>query len=71
MSHKNFKSIEKTVFGRGSFAQLDEILAEKRHLNNGNMVFIVDAYFQDKALAKQLPLKAKDLVYFIDVDLHL
>jgi 3-deoxy-alpha-D-manno-octulosonate 8-oxidase len=70
MSHKNFKSIEKTVFGRGSFSQLDEILAEKRHLNNGNMVFIVDAYFQNKALANQLPLKAKDLVYFIDVDPH-
>lgn len=70
MSHKNFKSIEKTVFGRGSFSQLDEILAEKRHLNNGNMVFIVDAYFKDKALAQQLPSKANDLVYFIDVDPH-
>jgi 3-deoxy-alpha-D-manno-octulosonate 8-oxidase len=70
MSHKNFKSIEKTVFGRGSFSQLDEILAEKRHLNNGYMVFIVDAFFKDKSLAQQLPAKSTDLVYFIDVDPH-
>ena len=37
--HKNFKSIEKTVFGRGSFGQLAEIIAPKRSENNKYFVF--------------------------------
>jgi 3-deoxy-alpha-D-manno-octulosonate 8-oxidase len=43
--HKNFKSIEKTVFGRGSFAQLAEIVDPKRSENNKYFVYIVDNYF--------------------------
>ena len=27
MSFKNFKVVEKMIFGRGSFAQLDDVLA--------------------------------------------
>ena len=68
MTHKNFKSIEKTVFGRGSFNQLDEILEPKRTLNNAYMVFIVDHYFKSKELESRLPVHEGDLVYFIDVD---
>lgn len=70
MTHKNFKSIEKTVFGRGSFNQLDEILEPKRNLNNAYMVFIVDHYFKGKELENRLPIHEGDLVYFIDVDPH-
>ncbi|HTF18038.1 MAG TPA: iron-containing alcohol dehydrogenase family protein [Chryseolinea sp.] len=68
--HKNFKGIEKTVFGHGSFNQLDEILAEHRHENAGFMLFVVDKYFQDKPLAKRIPAKPEDSVVFIDVDVH-
>ena len=46
MSHKNFKSIEKTVFGRGSFNQLDEIIAPKRNDNNKYFLFVLDNYFK-------------------------
>lgn len=66
--HKNFKGIEKTVFGRGSFAQLGEILDEKRNENDKFMLFVVDNYFKDKPLAKQIPQKPGDVVMFIDVD---
>ncbi|MBC7383582.1 MAG: iron-containing alcohol dehydrogenase [Bacteroidia bacterium] len=66
--HKNFKSIEKTVFGRGSFKQLDEIISPKRNDNNGYMVFIVDQYFKGKELENSLPVRPEDLVIFIDVD---
>jgi 3-deoxy-alpha-D-manno-octulosonate 8-oxidase len=52
--HKNFKGIEKTVFGRGSFSQLGEIIAPHRSENNGYMVFIVDNYFKGKELRKPL-----------------
>lgn len=66
--HKNFKNIDKVVFGRGSFQMLDEILAGERNENDGFMLFIVDQYFKGKALEGQLPVTAKDIVKFIDVD---
>jgi len=68
--HKNFKGIEKTVFGRGSFNQLGDILAERRGDNAKFMVFLVDQYFKGKPLEKQLPVKPEDVVMFIDVDTH-
>jgi 3-deoxy-alpha-D-manno-octulosonate 8-oxidase len=68
--YKNFKSIEKTVFGRGSFSELDAILSEKRNDNDRFMVFVVDNYFKGKELEKRLPALAEDIVLFIDVDPH-
>lgn len=68
--HKNFKGIEKTVFGRGAFAQLGDILNERRGDNDKFMVFVVDQYFKGKPLASQIPQKPGDVVMFIDVDKH-
>ena len=68
--HKNIKGIDKTVFGRGSFNQLGEIIAPHRKENDQFMVFFVDNYFKDKELKDRLPIQANDLVYFIDVDPH-
>ncbi|HXC05513.1 MAG TPA: iron-containing alcohol dehydrogenase family protein [Bacteroidia bacterium] len=68
--HKNFKNIDKTVFGRGSFDQLDAILAEKRQDNDKFMLFIVDQYFKGKPLEKRIPVKKEDVILFIDVDIH-
>jgi 3-deoxy-alpha-D-manno-octulosonate 8-oxidase len=70
MSHKNFKSIEKTVFGRGSFAQLAEIVAPIRERNQQYFVYVVDHYFKGKALESQLQAQPEDIIYFIDVDPH-
>ncbi len=66
--HKNFKNIEKTVFGRGSFDMIDSILAEKRGENEGFFLFIVDNYFNGKELAKRIPASPADIIKFIDVD---
>lgn len=66
--HKNFKNIEKIVYGRGSFNQLDEIIEPIRKENDGFFIFVVDQYFKGKELETQLPVKANDVVYFIDVD---
>ncbi|GHM98587.1 3-deoxy-alpha-D-manno-octulosonate 8-oxidase [Cytophagales bacterium WSM2-2] len=66
--HKNFKGIEKTVFGRGSFSQLGDILNEKRNENDKFMLFVVDNYFKGKDLAKKIPSQNGDIVKFIDVD---
>lgn len=68
MAHKNFKSIEKTVFGRGSFAQLAEIVAPIRERNQQYFVYVVDHYFKGKALENQLQAQPEDVIYFIDVD---
>lgn len=66
--HKNFKNIDKVVFGRGSFDILDTILSEKRNENDKFFVFVVDNYFKNKSLVKRIPLKSKDVLEFIDVD---
>jgi 3-deoxy-alpha-D-manno-octulosonate 8-oxidase len=68
--HKNFKGIEKTVFGRGSFNQLGDILNEKRNDNDKFMLFVVDQYFKGKDLEKKIPVQAGDIMKFIDVDVH-
>jgi 3-deoxy-alpha-D-manno-octulosonate 8-oxidase len=67
---KNFKSVTKTVFGRGSFNQLDSILDEKRAKSDDFMVFLVDNYFNGKELAKRVPAHAQDMLIFVDVDPH-
>ena len=67
---KNFKGIEKTVFGRGRFVMMDEILEPVRRENNAYIVFLVDAFFKDKDLSKRIPLKEDDVLRFIDVDKH-
>lgn len=67
---KNFKSVEKTVFGRGSFNQLDAILESKREKPGAAMVFLVDNYFHSKELASRVPAHPEDILIFVDVDPH-
>lgn len=68
--HKNFKGIEKTVFGRGAFNQLGDIINEKRNENGKFMLFVVDNYFKGKDLEKRIPSQKGDIVKFIDVDVY-
>jgi 3-deoxy-alpha-D-manno-octulosonate 8-oxidase len=67
---KNFKNIDKVVFGRGSFSMLGDILATKRDENDGFFLYVVDNFFKGKPLAGKLPTTTKDVVRFIDVDPH-
>lgn len=68
--HKNFKNIEKVVYGRGAFDTMDSILAPVRNENNQYIVFLVDNYFNNSELAKRIPTKVGDIIEFIDVDSH-
>jgi len=68
--HKNFKNIEKVVYGRGAFETMDSILAPVRNENNQYIVFLVDNYFNNSELAKRIPTKVGDIIEFIDVDPH-
>jgi len=57
------------VYGRGSFHQLDEILAPQRK-GDAPMIFLLDHYFENKPLAKRIPLRGKDKVILVDVTLE-
>ncbi len=70
MIHKNFKNIDKIVFGRGSFDMLGGILDTKRNENQGFFLFIVDNYFKGKDLEKRLPLKDNDIIKFLNVHIE-
>ncbi len=58
--------VEYVVYGRGSFNQLDEILAPQRK-GNAPMIFLVDHFFEEKELPNRIPLRGKDKIIFADV----
>jgi 3-deoxy-alpha-D-manno-octulosonate 8-oxidase len=68
--HKNFKNVEKTVFGRGSFEQLGGIVDVRRKENDGFAVFLIDDFFTHKSLGSRIPSKNEDMVEFVDVQTH-
>lgn len=63
---RNTKNIPYYLLGTGAFEQLGSLVDERRILSSGAAVFFVDAYFQDKPLASQLPVKTGDSVFFVD-----
>jgi 3-deoxy-alpha-D-manno-octulosonate 8-oxidase len=64
---KNFKLVDKVVFGRGSFNQLDSILAQNRINDESWFVFLIDGVFEGKELSNRIPLRNKDVILFADV----
>ena len=54
------------IYGRGSFNQLDEILAPNRK-DGKPMIFLVDHFFDGKPLVNRIPLRGNDKVIFADV----
>ena len=54
------------VYGRGSFNQLDEILAPQRK-TGAPFIFLIDQFFEGKELPNRVPLKANDKIIFADV----
>ncbi|MEN9686249.1 MAG: hypothetical protein RLZZ28_2035 [Bacteroidota bacterium] len=66
MSFRNFKMVSYVVYGRGSFNQLDAILAPQRKAD-APMVFLVDHFFENKALLSRIPLRGKDKIIMVDV----
>jgi len=66
--NKNLKNVSHIAFGRGCYNQLDEILAEKRQGRDSFMLFLVDDVFSQSALRERTPLKAQDLLMWVNVD---
>jgi 3-deoxy-alpha-D-manno-octulosonate 8-oxidase len=65
---KNFKLVDKVVFGRGSFNQLDEILSTHRTDDSQGMIFLIDHFFKgNENFLNRIPLKGNDRIIFADV----
>jgi len=65
---RNFKTVPYVIFGRGSFNQLGAILSEKRQVQEGFMVFLVDEAFVEKDLRNRIPARPEDLTLWVDVN---
>lgn len=65
---RNFKVVPHIIFGRGSFNQLVDILAEKRRGVGSFMVFLVDDVFSESGLKTKMPVKEQDLLIWVNVD---
>src|SRR5450631_3968378 len=66
MKFRNFKMVSYVVYGRGSFNQLDEILASQRK-GKSPMIFLVDHFFEKSPLVNRIPLRDTDKIIFADV----
>ncbi|MFC1815525.1 iron-containing alcohol dehydrogenase family protein [Thermodesulfobacteriota bacterium] len=65
---RNFKLVSNVVFGRGAFAQLDDILSQKHNNAKCCNVFLVDDVFKNSDLSHKIPVKSKDLLLWVNVD---
>lgn len=61
--------VSRVVFGRGSFSQLEDIIAPKRLSVSAPFIFLVDDVFEKKAtLSGRIPLAYDDRVIFISAE---
>jgi len=66
MQFRNFKMVGYVVYGRGCFNQLDEILSVRRQPGKP-MIFLLDHFFEGKALESRIPLRGDDKLIYADV----
>ncbi|MCG8634915.1 MAG: iron-containing alcohol dehydrogenase family protein, partial [Desulfobacterales bacterium] len=65
---RNFKLVPNVIFGRGCFAQLDEIIENQRKTPDAWAVFVVDDVFKGAALEKRIPARDEDTLLWVNVD---
>ncbi len=66
MKFRNFKMVGFVIYGRGSFNQLDEIIAPHRK-EGAPMVFLLDHFFKGKPLETRIPIRGNDVLLYADV----
>lgn len=64
--YRNFKLVGYVIYGRGSFNQLDEILAPHRK-QGAPMIFLLDHFFEGQPLMSRIPVRGNDKVFAADV----
>ncbi len=65
---RNFRMVPQVIFGRGCFAQLDEIVEKQRTTPDSWVVFVVDDVFKGKAFEKRIPVHGNDMLLWVNVD---
>lgn len=63
---RNFKMVGYVIYGRGSFNQLNDILAPHRK-QGAPMIFLLDHFFEGKELMSRIPVRGNDKVFAADV----
>ncbi|HKH63164.1 MAG TPA: iron-containing alcohol dehydrogenase family protein [Flavitalea sp.] len=64
--YRNFKLVGYVIYGRGSFNQLDDIIAPHRK-QGAPIIFLLDHFFEGKPLMSRIPVRGKDKVFAADV----
>ncbi len=66
MSYKNFPMVPRVIFGRGSFNQLNEIIAPNRLDGKAPFIYLIDDVFKDNAwLISRITLSHDDVIHYI------
>ena len=66
MSYKNFPMVPRVIFGRGSFNQLNEIIAPKRLNINAPFIYLVDDVFKSNSwLTSRISLSYDDKIIYV------
>ncbi|KJD36188.1 alcohol dehydrogenase [Tamlana sedimentorum] len=66
MNYKNFPMVPRVIFGRGSFNQINDVLAPKRKSINAPFIFLIDDVFRGNPwLTSRIELAYDDKIIFI------
>jgi 3-deoxy-alpha-D-manno-octulosonate 8-oxidase len=66
MNFKNFPLVSKVVFGRGSIAQLNEIISPKRKNEKSPFIYLIDDVFENNNnIISNISLSYDDYIIFI------
>lgn len=66
--YRNLRIVPYLIFGRGSYAQLGDVLKTRR--TGSPVVFMVDDVHQAKGFISRLPLEGKDLLLWVNVEVE-
>ncbi|MCF7569102.1 iron-containing alcohol dehydrogenase family protein [Sabulilitoribacter arenilitoris] len=66
MNYKNFPMVPRVIFGRGSFNQLNDIIAPKRLNIHAPFIFLVDDVFKNNLwLTSRIPTSYDDRIIYV------
>lgn len=69
MTYKNYPMVSRVVFGRGSFNQLEDIIAPKRNGRNAPFIYYVDDVFKGNHwLTSRISLSYSDKIIYVPTD---
>jgi 3-deoxy-alpha-D-manno-octulosonate 8-oxidase len=66
--YRNLKIVPYLIFGRGSYAQLGDVLKPRR--TGSPVVFMIDDVHKGKPFVSKLPREGKDLLLWVNVDVE-